>query len=703
MFKSLTDGFRSFWSPSADEFDVDRVPTGSKRKINTSDRSDENGKRRKLDSQASSSTIKDYIRHSMTRMADWIRPRRKPFSEDFETRPRYRADHGGKTSMSQENGPGSHRNINHVSSVNSEGMRNHIDDFCSSGPKFNDTSINSPTIHKRKDSFTRRPSESSMFGHKKQSMANESLRLREREQYRQLLQLHSQRSPWQVHVPLNPPGERSSSFPSSSEITSKYSRPPDSINGFFQSRLDVAEELKKSAMSSLLRKQRSGLGLPATSSSSSSSSARQATISHVRPHEAPQQHLRSTQDLNAQFWRTPRHKGGSLTSRNLVLKDGERSRDLSMVGDNITDHGDTHKAGNKINGDANWEERHGTLQEGDTIIIDDEEEDEKTEQRVPPVKLSHSGPQELFSLDSSKFQACFKKCQAYSQEKDRRRTEIEEEEMKAKAYEKKRRLQTLALERQMKYQMKIFDELPEVVEDIFVSTDEDDDEIEDLPELTGDMMNVVNGALRPGNPNDVLSDAFRLQITRRDMATLAGLNWLNDEVINFYMNMLMERGEKEGQAKVYAFNTFFYPKIMSGGHAAVKRWTKKVDIFSVHFILIPVHLGMHWCLCVVDMHKKRITYYDSMGAENNQCLQAVLNYINDESVAKKQTPIKKSDWTLINEEDNPQQLNGSDCGMFMCKYAEYITRQRDLTFTQENMPYFRKRMVYEIISKKLLQ
>ena len=67
------------------------------------------------------------------------------------------------------------------------------------------------------------------------------------------------------------------------------------------------------------------------------------------------------------------------------------------------------------------------------------------------------------------------------------------------------------------------------------------------------------------------------------------------------MNMLTERGERDGQAKVYAFNTFFYPKIMSGGHAAVKRWTKKVDIFSVHFILIPVHLGMHWCLCVSTM------------------------------------------------------------------------------------------------------
>ena len=64
------------------------------------------------------------------------------------------------------------------------------------------------------------------------------------------------------------------------------------------------------------------------------------------------------------------------------------------------------------------------------------------------------------------------------------------------------------------------------------------------------------------------------------------------------MNLLIERGEQEGKAKVYAFNTFFYPKIMNGGHQAVRRWTKKVDIFAMNYILIPVHLGMHWCLCV---------------------------------------------------------------------------------------------------------
>ena len=32
----------------------------------------------------------------------------------------------------------------------------------------------------------------------------------------------------------------------------------------------------------------------------------------------------------------------------------------------------------------------------------------------------------------------------------------------------------------------------------------------------------------------------------------------------------------------------------------------------------------------------------------------------------------------------PQQKNGSDCGVFACKYADYIAKGRPLTFKQVN-------------------
>lgn len=70
------------------------------------------------------------------------------------------------------------------------------------------------------------------------------------------------------------------------------------------------------------------------------------------------------------------------------------------------------------------------------------------------------------------------------------------------------------------------------------------------------------------------------------------------QVVNFYFNLIQDRSGKDGLPPVYVFNTFYYPKIMKDGHKGVRRWTKAVDIFSKDLILVPIHLGMHWCLAV---------------------------------------------------------------------------------------------------------
>ncbi|XP_056007512.1 sentrin-specific protease 1-like isoform X3 [Ostrea edulis] len=279
---------------------------------------------------------------------------------------------------------------------------------------------------------------------------------------------------------------------------------------------------------------------------------------------------------------------------------------------------------------------------------------------------------------------------------------IEETEIKKKFYEEKHLKKDLLLERQVRQRLRLYDAEPAAVEDLEVEEEEEEQE-ETFPELTDEMLQVVNDALRPQPADEVLVEGYKLQIRRHDMESLAGLNWLNDEIINFYMNQLVERGETEGKPKVYAFNTFFYPKVMSQGHSSVKRWTRRVDIFSKDYILIPVHLGMHWCLAVIDFKKKMIRYFDSMGGNNMACLNALKEYLCAESLDKKKQKFDLTDWKTKIVKDIPQQMNGSDCGMFTCKFAEYITREADINFTQEHMPYFRKRMVYEIVRKKLLQ
>uniref|UniRef100_A0A8C2P7S2 Ubiquitin-like protease family profile domain-containing protein n=1 Tax=Capra hircus TaxID=9925 RepID=A0A8C2P7S2_CAPHI len=130
------------------------------------------------------------------------------------------------------------------------------------------------------------------------------------------------------------------------------------------------------------------------------------------------------------------------------------------------------------------------------------------------------------------------------------------------------------------------------------SNKERDKRTDDLLELTEDMEKEISNALGHGPQDEILSSAFKLRITRGDIQTLRNYHWLNDEVINFYMNLLVERNKRQGYPALYAFSTFFYPKLKSGGYQAVKRWTKGVSLFEQELILVPIHRKVHWSLVV---------------------------------------------------------------------------------------------------------
>jgi len=117
------------------------------------------------------------------------------------------------------------------------------------------------------------------------------------------------------------------------------------------------------------------------------------------------------------------------------------------------------------------------------------------------------------------------------------------------------------------------------------------------------------------------------RITRADAFTLKDTAWLNDEVINFYLTLLSEHCKRNEPAivKCHVFNTFFYPKLLQG-YDKVSRWTRKVDIFSMEKIIVPIHLKIHWCLAVINVKETRFEYYDSLGGSNDRVFQ-VSNHI----------------------------------------------------------------------------
>ncbi|XP_069960155.1 sentrin-specific protease 1-like isoform X3 [Cherax quadricarinatus] len=280
--------------------------------------------------------------------------------------------------------------------------------------------------------------------------------------------------------------------------------------------------------------------------------------------------------------------------------------------------------------------------------------------------------------------------------------EIEFASQRQRKLTEKRIQQQNSLEDRITHRLKYLDlSFPSKVEEIPPEL-EVEPQPQEFIQLTPEMEDVIDSALKKFPASEVLVDKFNIQITRRDIATLSGLNWVNDEIINFYMNLIMERGKNDNFRNVYAFNTFFYPKLIKSCYQSVRRWTKKVDVFTYDLLLVPVHLGMHWCLATIDFQTKSIQYYDSMLGTNDQCLEALLDYLISEHEDKKKSPYNASDWILTNVKSIPQQMNGSDCGMFACKFAEYLSRNAPITFQQQHMPYFRRRMVYEIVNATLM-
>ncbi|KAJ1674990.1 SUMO1 sentrin specific peptidase 1 [Spiromyces aspiralis] len=165
----------------------------------------------------------------------------------------------------------------------------------------------------------------------------------------------------------------------------------------------------------------------------------------------------------------------------------------------------------------------------------------------------------------------------------------------------------------------------------------------------------------------------------------------------------MER-QSRNQAfpSVHAFNTFFFTTLVNGGYSRVRRWTRKVRLFEKDIVIVPVHLGVHWCCVSIWPKKNLIYYYDSLGGDGRRTLDLLLDYLELESQDKLNKPLDKSIWDAQCPKDIPLQKNGYDCGVFACAFAEHLTRESNFNFSQRDMKYLRKKMMIEIINQELI-
>ena len=197
--------------------------------------------------------------------------------------------------------------------------------------------------------------------------------------------------------------------------------------------------------------------------------------------------------------------------------------------------------------------------------------------------------------------------------------------------------------------------------------------------------------------------------------TLLPREWLDDTVINFFLYLIVDRSERNQKSaipdprilRVWSHSTFFYSHLTKRGFPAVERWTKKLrlggqkGIFAFDLVLVPIHLGSHWAMGVINVKRKRIEYYDSLGElEKTTFFKKMREYLPlewENSKKEDEQGIDLTEWKYYTLGNCPQQSNGYDCGEFACRFAEYVSRDAAFDFTTVDMVYFRRRHVLEIL------
>ncbi|KAH9821697.1 hypothetical protein DFH28DRAFT_923187 [Melampsora americana] len=208
------------------------------------------------------------------------------------------------------------------------------------------------------------------------------------------------------------------------------------------------------------------------------------------------------------------------------------------------------------------------------------------------------------------------------------------------------------------------------------------------------------------NKSRAMNELPGASCTVKDLSRLEPKRWLNDELINFYGIMINLRSQKDHPSPkfydVHCFSSFFMTRLDLDGYQAVRRWTKKFNLFEKDLIIFPINLmNSHWICGVINLEKKRFEVLDSFGFKHFMVFKKLRNYLMAEHLDKLKFELDLSEWIDYYHPEIPIQDNGYDCGVFVCMFMDCLSRkwqddQVVFDFEQKDLVYLRQRISYEI-------
>jgi Ulp1 family protease len=191
----------------------------------------------------------------------------------------------------------------------------------------------------------------------------------------------------------------------------------------------------------------------------------------------------------------------------------------------------------------------------------------------------------------------------------------------------------------------------------------------------------------------IIINKFSIDITLNDLNSLNHNSMLNDNIINYYMQLLCEQHAET----FYCFPSFYFIKYEKDGIDSLSVWIKKLGKLKQKIFFIPVCYLKHWRLLTFDISTNLIKYYDSY---HINCSKAKKFGLDLSLLLVKLNSIDKmtNNWKYIsNKICHIKQLNNSnDCGVFLLSYVRCISHNIEFNFNSNSATDFRLKIVNEI-------
>ena len=252
---------------------------------------------------------------------------------------------------------------------------------------------------------------------------------------------------------------------------------------------------------------------------------------------------------------------------------------------------------------------------------------------------------------------------------------------------------------------------------------------EEINDLTKNCRNIYDNFERNINErNYIAANRYNIMMIYDDLYRLKPYQVLNEKIINFYSEYLIDKMESISQENnnkqpLLLFKSLFFATLtgtvismQNYNYSRVMKFTSNyVDDDCIFYKFakigyIVIITDTHWVFVVIDNQNQKIILYDSLkdtkeNADDELILRIFRSYIKDEMKDKRKVGEHEAE-KFANEYQldigsSPKQLNGYDCGVYVCKNISLFSNGEEINTTSyqiEDITEFRFKL-FELIVK----